>query len=425
MKTEKIELNLKDIGLSKFLKDPLNGTITHLEALLSFREASKLKKGNANVRAPESKKRPYRAMLQTIETEPTLFHLKNRGITYICSGVEIDEEEKKIYVTVPAGDKHDDRALRFGIADGGHTFQAIRQTIQDEKAFENITTWQMPFVRVHFMKTNDQDIIEPIVEALNTSSQVQAYSLDEYLGKFEELKHALAEDGFDPDMIAFRENEDKEWNVIEVIQRMACFLKDRWIGSQPAGMYKSKGKALRLYTNEDTRSEFRMLYPIIKDVLTLPEFIQSEFSRGNIDGISAKSLAKLKSVKTLKKTATREGTNYQTDHRIDLAGLLPIAAGFRELLVRKGDRYAWRMPYKQVFAQCAPRLYSLLVEKTAQVGQSNQLSSDLEYWAGCANIVSRTRADMVDDFPERTVTRKKKVEVEENDGAEADAEKET
>lgn len=47
-----------------------------------------------------------------------------------------------------------------------------------------------------------------------------------------------------------RENEDKEWDIREIIQRMACFLKDRWRSTQPASMYKSKGKALDLFTND-------------------------------------------------------------------------------------------------------------------------------------------------------------------------------
>ncbi len=46
-------------------------------------------------------------------------------------------------------------------------------------------------------------------------------------------------------------------------------------------MYKSKGKALDLYTNDTSREEFRKLYDVAADVVTLPEFIQSEFSKGD------------------------------------------------------------------------------------------------------------------------------------------------
>jgi hypothetical protein len=65
--------------------------------------------------------------------------------------------------------------------------------------------------------------------------------------------------GFDINLMAFRENEEKEWHVFEIIQRMACFLKERCQLTQPASMCRSKGKALELYTNDATRGEFRRL----------------------------------------------------------------------------------------------------------------------------------------------------------------------
>jgi len=152
---------------------------------------------------------------------------------------------------------------------------------------------------------------------------VQQYTLDEYGDKFAELKKALSRSGFDISSIAFRENEEKAWNVVEVVQRMSCFLRERWKLTQPASMYRSKGKALELYTNDATRPEFQRPYEVIVDVITFPEFIQSEFSRGGI--IQRGRLGKLRAVKPLKKTDCRPGTSYDTDHRMDAAALLPTA----------------------------------------------------------------------------------------------------
>jgi hypothetical protein len=45
-------------------------------------------------------------------------------------------------------------------------------------------------------------------------------------------------------------------------------------------MYKSKAKALDLFTNETSVLEFRRLYSVIKEVVTLPEYIQHQFSQG-------------------------------------------------------------------------------------------------------------------------------------------------
>jgi hypothetical protein len=81
-------------------------------------------------------------------------------------------------------------------------------------------------------------------------------------------------------------------------QRMVCFLKDRWKSVQPARMYGSKGKALDMFTTEG--DEFRKLYDVVVDLLTLPEFIQSEFSRG--DSVKGGRFGKLRAVNTQEAT---------------------------------------------------------------------------------------------------------------------------
>ena len=201
-----------------------------------------------------------------------------------------------------------------------------------------------------------------------------------YARKFDELKDALKKAGLDVGLVAFRENEEKDWNVVEIVQRMACFLKDRWKLTQPASMYRSKSKALELYISDQTRPEFRRLYDVVYDIITLPEFIQSQLSKGNI--VQKGRLGRLRVVKPLKKPETRAGTQYLTDHRMDAAALLPMAAAFRELLVLKGDRFAWRVDPKEVFKVCGQELYELLVSRIAKLRTGSQLGADMEYWGG-------------------------------------------
>jgi len=219
------------------------------------------------------------------------------------------------------------------------------------------------------------------VEALNTSSQVQQFTLDEYQNKFDEMRKALQTGGFDPSVVAFRENEDKEWDVRDIVQRLA-----------PASMYRSKGKALDLYTNEATHDEFRKLYDVAADVVTLPEYIQSEFSKDTGKG---RSSGKIRAVKTLKKPLTPARTHYTTDHEIDLAASVPMAAAFRELLELKGDRYYWRASYKEVFKVAAEELYKTLLSKVRSAKAVNSLGADTEYWTQCANIVLRAKYEVL------------------------------
>jgi hypothetical protein len=158
-------------------------------------------------------------------------------------------------------------------------------------------------------------------------------------------------------------------------------------------MYKSKGKALDLYTNDSTHDEFCKLYDVAADVVTLPEFIQSEFSKG--DAVKGRKFGKLRAVKNLKKSYTPSGTNFVTDHEMDLAASLPIAAAFRELLELKGDRYYWKADYKEVFKVAAEELYKALLTKVRTAKAVNSLGADTEYWTQCANIVLRAKYEVL------------------------------
>jgi hypothetical protein len=394
-----ITLTIRHNDHCKRLSDPLNPATFHMETLLPFSEAAKLDRGNANVRPPSESRKPFKDMLETVSETPKMFHLKNRGITYLCERFELDNAARKLIIHVPsvsAENYQDEDVPKFGIADGGHTFSVIEKVISSPEDFVSEGDWPEPFVRVHFLsgEGSQEATIEGIVEALNTSSQVQQFTLDEYQHKFDSLKEALTKSGFNINVIGFRENEEKEWHVVEIIQRLACFLRERWQDTHPASMYKSKSKALELFTNDATRAEFYKLYDVILDVMTLPEFIQYQFSKGSVD---RRSLGQLRAVKSLKKAYTRPGTNYVTRHKIDMAALLPMAAAFRELLQLKGDRYSWRVHPHEVFSRCAEALHRNLVNRIKQVRIISHLGTDMEYWGSCAQTVMRTQTAMMEE----------------------------
>jgi AIPR protein len=391
MATRSIELRVtEDFG--RRLKDPSNTSIFHFETYLPFSEAVKLDRGNANVRPPKDN-HPFKEMIKSVEDTPELFHLKNRGITYICEKFHCDNQSRKLTITVPKVPKSrldEESSPRFGIADGGHTFKVVEDVTADMETYRQDEEWIEPFVRVHFMASESDVLgIDDVVEALNTSIQVKRFTLEEYRGKFDELKGALTSTNFDISHVAFRENEDKPWQVTEIIQRLACFLKDRWKIIPPSSMYRSKDKALQLFIN-DSEGEFKKLYPVIKDLVTFPEFIQSSLSE-NIEG---RKLGKVKGVKKQTKQYRRECTDYLTYYRMDGAIVLPMAAAFRTLLALKGDGYQWKVNPYEVFKACADDLYEVLLGRIRRVKSASQLAADQEYWISCEKIVMAAKDDL-------------------------------
>jgi hypothetical protein len=339
---------------------------------------------------------PYKEMMRSVEASPEFFHLKDRGITYFCEKFQYDNQSHKLVVTIPNVPKSkldEEASPRFGIADGGHTFKVVEDVVHDIESYQQDEDWKEPFVRVHFMASEMGSILggieDEVVEALNTSAQVKRYTLEEYRGKFDELKDALSDSRFDISQVAFRENEDKPWQITEIVQRLACFLKDRWKITPPSSMYRSKDKALQLFISDD-EGEFKKLYPIIKDVVTFPEFIQSSLSE-NIEG---RKLGKVKGVKKLSKQFRRECTDYLSDYRMDGAIMLPMASASRTLLVVKGNSYQWKVNPYNVFKVCADDLYEVLLGRVRRVKSATQLGSDQEYWMGCEKVVMSAKDDL-------------------------------
>lgn len=407
-----IALRVTDADYCKRIKDPFDPNLHHLETLLPFSEVNMLVPGNANVRKPKESSKPYRKMIETVEKNPRAFHIKNRGITFICAAFDLSQAssggprqlnihlEKDDDVDLLDADVMD--ARKVGIGDGGHTFAVISDTIQRIDALRAIDGWTEPYVRVRFM-TSKATYVSPeeMVEALNTSTQVKEHTMDEYRNEFQPLKDILTNAGFDINTISFRENDSGTWDVRDIVQRLGCFLKDKPnLGPQ---LYKSKGKALKLYIDPKTRDEFLALTDVMVEVIFLPEFIESQFSskenmktRNRFGGLGGQSKP---IVDHLKDEFTYPSLGYKTRHRLDLAASLPLAGAFRELLQAdpKTGKIGWIVDWKEAFKRTADDLYKALTSNLAMAKSVSSLGSDPAYWTTAANVILRVKSEMLQE----------------------------
>jgi len=209
--TKVVELNPRDNEHIKRLNDPAEANLFHLETWLPFSEAAKLERGNANVRPASERKKPFRDMVDTGRKKPFDLSPKKPGNHLPLQQIRVRQQKTVLRVTLPdispdEFDELENGEPKFGIADGGHTFEVIQQTIARANELSEREGWTEPFVRVHFLSGQafESGELEQLVEALNTSSQVQQFTLDEYQNKFDELKDALQKGGFDPSVVAFR-----------------------------------------------------------------------------------------------------------------------------------------------------------------------------------------------------------------------------
>lgn len=405
MKTS-ITLRVSDSDHCKRIKDPFDSNLHHLETLLPFSEVNKLVSGNANVRAPKESSKPFKSMIDTVEKNPRSFHIKNRGITFICEGFDISQTPagvRNLNIILEKDGDEDyidadiSEARKVGIADGGHTFAVIDNTMRRIDTLKEIEDWAEPFVRVRFITTKGTYVVpEEMVEALNTSTQVKEHTMDEYRNEFQPLKDILTGSDFDIKHISFRENDTGSWDIRDILQRLGCFLKDKQsLGPQ---LYKSKQKALKLYIDPKTREDFLALSDVMLDVAFLPEYIEAQFSsKENLK--NRNRFGGLRVVKPLNEDHTYPGINLKTRHRLDLAATLPLAGAFRELLQTdpKTGKQFWIVDWKEAFKRTADELYRALTNNLATVNPIANLGSDTAYWTTASNVILRVKSEMLQE----------------------------
>jgi hypothetical protein len=385
-KETQLKLTLKAGGSCAVFEDPYYKGLKVIQAYLPFSEASKLERGNANVRPP-AEKHPFKAMEETLQTKPQDFHILNRGIFYICQDAKYDGKDA---ITIWPKKK---RGQRWGIGDGGHTFDVICREVKRRAALvAELKGAPEPFVKVEFMYWDDTVDLDPAVavRARNTSLQVQTHSMIYYQGGFDPIIKALKDGGLDPNLVAFRENEAKPWNVKPIIQTTACFLLDEWENKFPTSMYTSQNRAISLYMNPDKRPKFEDLFPVLVDIITLPDRIASLISKGDIvNPRRLETLPKKESaIAKPRRAFTKPGTKFETRHKIDYAALLPAATAFRELLrKKKSGEVEWAVPLSKAVPACLPGIFETLCEQGKRAPVPSALGYDTAYWAGCQNVV--------------------------------------
>lgn len=388
--------------LVRRMKDPSDPNLIYLETTLPFSEANKLVHGNANVRRPKPSSRPYKKMMETVAISPGTFHHENRGIIFFCKSFHLDNDHLQVNLAPikDAGEMIDSAqaadALRSGIADGGHTFAVISNTMEHIEEFRGQEGWVEPFVRVKFIPQAANVNIERIVEGLNTSTQVKDYTIDDYRSEFDPLKEILTEKGFDTSLISWRENDPGEWDIRALLQRLACFLPDK--PNVGPSMYKSRQRALRMYI--DDKEQFTRLKNIMLDLLFLPEFVEAQFSsRDNIK--SRTRFGAMRVVRTLSNDHEYPGIGLVTKHRLDLSATLPVAGAFRELISFDENGMAkWEVDYKEVFAVAAEDLYRALADalSTVTTGSVSAIGSDNAFWVTCSNAILRAKSKTIKNF---------------------------
>jgi AIPR protein len=277
--------------------------------------------------------------LRNEEGTANTFHLKNKGITLIAEHVNRKAGAKDVY-EVAFGSKH-------GIVDGGHTYEILRanrQEIEDVNASENNGAMIDQYVKLEIITGLQRDLVPEIAKGLNTAVQVQEMSLANLQNKFDWIKETIADEPY-ADKIVFRENEqdrNKPYDARDILVildlfNISDFPNDE--GNYPLRAFSSKAKVLENYLEDCQKGggkKYRMLQPILKDILILHDTISLEARElHNKAGGRAGKLAYVEGRKNGKFPFPFIGREEQ--FRLYRGALLPMLGAFRWMVEEGPD----------------------------------------------------------------------------------------
>ena len=283
-----------------------------------------------NARESSNKGRVPTAIKTTLNDKPEWFAEYNRGLTVVASTLSWDNKTNVLSLEFDDHDYH-------GVLDGGHTLQAIldhREQLGEEP--------QIGYCNIEIFTGLEEGEIPSVVEARNTSKQVASKSLLNLDGSFDTLKLSI---GSKADLISWKENEEGEFDVREVIAILTALDAGSYTNNaHPINAYSGKESCLKRF--KDHKDDYEKLYTIAGDALRIWDEIQYWLpghynEKGPEPGISGK-FGKLTGVKwTPKKPKSLPFASRTTEYDMPTGYIYPVLSSFRAMLVEENGCWTW------------------------------------------------------------------------------------
>jgi hypothetical protein len=169
---------------------------------------------------------------------------------------------------------------RHGIVNGGHTFAAIRQSIEDADDNE-AEQLERAWVRLHILHGIDAEKVARIAEGLNRSKQVDDPSLDNLDGIFAGIKEAMkGKEG--ENEIAYHQGQEGDLYISDVLVLLQLFNCERYSDDKhPHALYRKPRLAADAFKADLAREEkgqpaaTQLLVPHVHEILALADEIRA------------------------------------------------------------------------------------------------------------------------------------------------------
>lgn len=294
-----------------------------------------------------------KGILTTLKESPDDMALKNQGIYLLVESADFKKSSGGIGELVVA---LSDPELH-GIVNGGHTFAAIRDAIEnaDDNEAEII---ERAWVRLHILHGIDESRVAQIAEGLNRSKQVDDPSLDNLRKVFDGIKDVMLGKPGEKE-IAYHQGDGGEIYISDALVQLQLFNCERYSEEKhPHTLYRKPKLAADFFTSDlekekqGKKAATQLLVPKTHEILALADEI-----RYRTPAAAKRVGFEFGRMKTDKNRNKRAGSVVHRDtplpfinqtmrHTVPKGWIIPMLSAFRANVQWNLDNgmFKWRLP---------------------------------------------------------------------------------
>jgi hypothetical protein len=333
----------------------------------------------ANPREQNTNKQVYRDVAESLRNEDggaaNSFLGKNLGIFACAAKVQKKRDTEDTFI-LKFGEGDSVLEGLDGILNGGHTAKLIWDNQSEIKTKRERGQEIVQYVRLFVREGYPRPLLAEMAGTLNTTLQVQAFSLAEHQDRFTWIHDTVDGKGY-ANQIAFKENVKAAYYVTDVLSMMALFDTVEYPnagGSHPTGAYREKSQVLKRYLRD--QAQFERLQPILDDILQLHDIIASEGAGKynayfNDDPKGKKGRAALLEwVDT--GTFSFPFLGSTGERKLNRAAIYPALAAFRWMVDDSGSTVAWKDGFsavREIWDVAGPEMMKMTQDTSVENGR--------------------------------------------------------
>lgn len=330
-----------------------------------------------NVRDTNVRGEVYNAIVDTLKNRPGEMIFRNLGITILAPEVEFNNKTNTVAVNFLERDKH-------GIANGGHTFSAIREVLRDGHVDAEVK------IECIIGNLNPDELVD-IVDGRNRSRAAQAHSLENLRKSYKPIELVLTNPRY-KDRISYSEFETdgdgkrKDISIREILSYIYCLDGSFDKNTHPKEAYSGKAAVVDFYAVKKRREVIERASKILVDILVLRDTIYRDLPDayntlpGKFGGLETMGVRKYKEPQPLRFIDDVIEYSYPDGF------IYPILAGFRKHIDHRGD-WSWKKNPFEVWKEKKKDVASAIKDAIGFSQNANKMGKASATWRMCYNAI--------------------------------------